>query len=128
MYGTVTGRFVRKPELLSGIKDGRDWFICKFSIAADNHYYNKTKASFYDCQISGKKAEAINKFFDKGDTITLHGKLEQEEYTTKENETRRAWRLYVDEFAFCGNTSGVGNSAPSIDIGAVTVDNDDIPF
>lgn len=119
------GRLVRDPEEKAyKTKDGSNGTMAVFSIAVDNSYGAKTEASFYDCRIFGRKAEALLKFFKKGSEIVVHGEMEQYEYE-KDGQKRRNWSVNVSEFDFCGN-KGEGSSDQQSGFGPVQ--DDDIPF
>lgn len=131
MLGTIHGRLVRSPELRTFKRnDGEEGTVCNFTVAADNRYGAKTDASFYQCSIFGKRAEAIEKFFDKGSEIVATGYLEQEEYTDKNGDTKRNWKFAVIDFDFCGkkadNESRSTKEPNTSGFGEVT--DEDIPF
>lgn len=120
------GRFVRDPEEKAyKTKDGSQAIMAIFSIAVNNSYGAKTEASFYDCRIFGKRAEAILRHFKKGSEIVVRGEFEQYEYE-KDGHKRRNWSLNVSDFDFCGSKDG-SSGAPNTDNSNAITD-DDIPF
>ena len=59
----IHGRLVRAPELTRDDTDDKK-NRCKFTVATDRRYGDE--ADFHDCIIFGKRAEVIDKYFDKG--------------------------------------------------------------
>ena len=129
MYGVIHGRLTRNPEIKRETgKDGKEWALCKFSVAVDNAY-PRSDTSFFDCYIWGKKAEALNKFFKKGSEIVAYGDLRQEPYD-KDGKTYRPWRFEANSFDFCGKKEGGDTSGEGIHDSFDSFDaiGDDIPF
>lgn len=126
---TIHGRFVRDPELSHVTVKGEDRALCKFTVAEDKRFGEE--ASFFDCQIWGKRAETIQKFFSRGKDIVLYGRFEQEPYEDKEGKTRRPWKLTVENFDFCGSKKdGESASRSDSDVpdGFTQIDEEDMPF
>lgn len=126
------GRLTRDPEERKyNTKDGNEGVMASFGVAVSNSYGAKTETSFYDCNVFGKRAEAILKYFRKGSEIVVRGEFEQYEYE-KDGQKRRKWSLTVGDFDFCGSRSD--NGAPADDSIDVTehfqkpLNDDDIPF
>ena len=113
MYGVIHGRLTRDPEIKRETgRDGKEWVLCKFSVAVDNAY-PRSDTSFFDCYIWGKKAEALIKFFKKGSEIVVSGDLRQEPYD-KDGKTYRPWRFEANSFDFCGKKEGGDTSGEGI--------------
>ena len=95
----LAGRLVRDAELKVG-NSGSEY--CKFTIAVDRSRTkdNEKKTDFFDCTAFGKTGAFVEKYFAKGDGIELIGRMESDKYTDKENKTRTAWGVSVDEVYF----------------------------
>ena len=95
----LAGRLVRDAELKVG-NSGSEY--CKFTIAVDRNRTkdNEKKTDFFDCTAFGKTGAFVEKYFAKGDGIELIGRMESDKYTDKENKTRTAWGVSVEEVYF----------------------------
>jgi len=95
-----------------------------FSVAANDPFQkDKEKAaSFFNCEMWGKGAEAFAKFHGKGDRVCLMGRLVQERWQDKESGANRSMiKLKVQDFEFVKKGDAVANSAPP-------VADSDVPF
>lgn len=97
----LMGRLVKNPELR---RTGTGVSVTSFRIAVDRD--NKPKdaerpeADFFDCVAWRGSAEFIERYFGKGRTIIVHGKLRQRGYTTKEGEKRQTVEVEVENAYF----------------------------
>lgn len=56
---------------------------------------------FVDCQLFGKRAEVVNKYFKKGDPIFVEGRLKFDQWE-KDGKKQSKLRVFVDNFEFIG--------------------------
>lgn len=56
---------------------------------------------FVECQMFGKRAEVVNKYFKKGDPIHVQGRLKFEQWE-KDDHTHSRIRVVVESFEFIG--------------------------
>lgn len=128
MIGTIVGRLTGDVELKRGTSNDKEWVCAKFCIAADNHYGAKTESTFYNCEIWGKTAEALEKYRKKGHGVVVHGYLEQEEYE-KDGDKKRTWKFFARSWDFPPqdkkSDSKQEDNAPE---GMGPIQDDDIPF
>lgn len=96
---------------------------------------------FVDCQLFGKRAEVVNKYFKKGDPIFVEGRLKYDHWE-KDGKKQSKIRVFVENFEFIGKgggksggdaaASGGGDFAGAGDGGAMDASygsgGDDIPF
>ena len=61
---------------------------------------------FVDCQIFGKRAEVINKYFKKGEPIFIEGRLKLDTWQGQDGTKRSKLRVFVENFEFIGRRSG----------------------
>ena len=89
---TLRGRLGRDPEVSE--KDGKNgpFKVAKFSIAVDRAFGDET--DWFPCEVIGKRADVIGKYFSKGQFIALTGSMES--YKTKDDRT--GWRVKVSDF------------------------------
>ena len=122
--------------------------VVEFGLAM-NRRYKKQDGSmaddtcFVDCQMFGKRAETINKYFKKGEPIFVEGRLKYDSWE-KDGRKHSRIRVFVENFEFLGkggSRQGGGNSnAPASQSESGYPDtsmeapygaagsNDDIPF
>ena len=108
----IHGRLVRAPELTRDDTDDKK-NRCKFTVATDRRYGDE--ADFHDCIIFGKRAEVIDKYFDKGSEIIVVGEDQGKSYEDKNGVKRKSWSLVVWDFDFCGS-KGNGTTQKDGDI------------
>jgi single-strand DNA-binding protein len=63
---------------------------------------------FVDCQIFGKRAEVINKYFKKGEPIFIEGRLKLDSWQGQDGTKRSKLRVFVENFEFIGGRRGGG--------------------
>jgi single-strand DNA-binding protein len=97
---------------------------------------------YVDCQMFGKRAEVVNKYFKKGDPIFVEGRLKFDSWE-KDGRKHSRLRVFVENFEFIGrggagqgNQGGGGNASQaagdypdtSMDAPYGADTDDDIPF
>lgn len=108
---TVSGRLTRDVET----RDIGEKVILKFSIAVNDKAGEKEVTSFFDVEkfVDSKYAAGYVKFLTKGSLVLVNGKMQQDEYTGKDGETKKAWRLKAFEIAGVpGKTDGEASEFP----------------
>ena len=73
---------------------------------------------FVDCQIFGKRAEVINKYFKKGDPIFIEGRLKLDSWQAQDGTKRSRLRVFVENFEFIGGGRKAGQPADNQDVPA----------
>ncbi len=124
----IKGRLVRDPELKFVDTKNGSQAVCTFDVAVDKQFGEG--ADFFRCQMWGKRGEAIDKYFTKGQEILIQGQHESRPYTDKEGNKRVAWELKASQFEFCGSKKDNQNSAQSAGLPEefTPVEDDDLPF
>ena len=110
---TIMGRLVRDPELR---RTGSGVAVTRFRIAVDSDYKDgngNKKTVYVDCQAWRTSAEYICKYFTKGRMIVVDGKLDQDEWTDKENNKRSGHLIIVDSAYFGDSKKDDNQSAPT---------------
>lgn len=98
--------------------------VVEFGMAMNRRYKKQDGSQgedtcFVDCQMFGKRAETVNKYFKKGDPIFVEGRLRYDQWE-KDGRRHSRLRVFVENFEFIGrggqgnqgNQSG-GNASPS---------------
>ena len=120
----IKGRLVRDPELRTG-SNGTEY--CIFTVAVDRRKQkDKDKVTdFIDCTAFNQTGVAISKYFSKGRTILVEGRMEST-HTERDGQKRTYWGITVDSFEFCDSASN--KTATDSASGMAIVDTDDDPF
>lgn len=92
MLNTVClcGRLVAAPEL-KYTKTGKE--VCSFRIAFKRSFSQDDPARFFDVTAFGHTAKYLSQYGNKGDLVTVEGRLEVDEYVSNSGENRR--KVYV---------------------------------
>jgi len=69
---------------------------------------------FIECQMFGKRAEVINKHFEKGSPIFVQGRLKLEQWVKDDRKHSRI-RVIVERFEFIRSISGPDGSSSAED-------------
>lgn len=94
------GRLVRDPELKT-TTGGHS--LCRFTIAVDRDFKNaqgEYEADFISCTAWRGTAEFIEKWFKKGDPISITGSLQIRKYQAQDGTDRWAADIQVDKARF----------------------------
>ena len=95
----LNGRLTKAPELKQ-TQNGKS--VCGFTIAVDRNR-DREKTDFIPIVAWGKTAEFVNQWFDKGDLITIVGRIEVRNYEDKNGNKRTATEIIADEVLFGGS-------------------------
>jgi len=93
---TITGRIGGEPELRF-TKSGQA--VAEFTVADTWGKDDKKKTTWHNCVAFGQLAENIVSSVQKGKTVIVSGRYEQDEYTKKDGTKGKVVKLIVDE---CG--------------------------
>ena len=77
---------------------------------------------FVDCFAFGKTAENINKFFSKGQSIFVEGRLTLDQWTAQDGTKRSKHKVNVQSFQF------IGDRQEKPDTGGTQTQEEDISF
>ena len=112
----IHGRIARDPEI--NFYNG-DKAVCKFSVAVNRAFKDKDgnyAADFFNCVSFGKQAEMIDKYFHKGDGISVRGEMQNNKYTDKDGNNRDGWQIRTEavdwDFKGKGKENDGSASAP----------------
>ena len=93
---TLAGKLTADPKL-STTAGGTA--VAEFAVAVNFRKGDNNETSFFDVRAFGKTAEFICRYFRKGSSICVDGKLRQDRWT-KDGATRSAVRIITDEVYF----------------------------
>ncbi len=127
----LIGNLTRDPELRytpSGTA------IASFGIAINRNWSGpdgekKEEVCYVDISMFGRRAEVINEYFSKGNPILIEGRLQFQQWETKDGQKRNALRVVAEDFQFLGGKTK-RDEGPSFPEGAAPndVNEEEIPF
>ncbi len=127
----LMGNLTRDPELRytpSGTA------IASFGIAINRTWSGPDgekieEVCYVDINMFGRRAEVINEYFSKGNPIFIEGRLQFQQWETKDGQKRNALRVVAEDFQFIGGKTkrDEGPSFPE-SAGPTDVNEEEIPF
>ena len=111
----LIGNLTRDPDVRM-LSNGRP--VCNFGLALNRNYKDaegnrKEEVTFVDVECYGPRAEAVGRFFTKGRSIFVEGRLKLDQWETKEGEKRSALRVVLDNFEFVDSGKQESSSSES---------------
>lgn len=105
---TVAGRIGKDAELrhTSGGEA-----VASFPVADDQGKDRPT--IWWRCQLWGKRAEALVTYLTKGQSVTVSGRVQESEYTSRDGETRKSQDIRVNDIALQGGKQDGHAPAPA---------------
>ena len=98
---TIMGRLTRDPELR---RTGSGVPVASFRVAVDRDFSGKDggekETDFIDCVAWRQTGEFASKYFQKGSTAIVSGRLQIRNYTDKEGNKRRAAEVVAENVYF----------------------------
>jgi single-strand DNA-binding protein len=106
----LMGNLTRDPQL-SYLPSNTP--VVEFSIATSRTFKKQDgsqgeEVCFTDCQMFGKRAEVVNKYFKKGNPIFVEGRLKLDQWQAQDGSKRSRMRVFVENFEFVGSRQGGG--------------------
>lgn len=93
---TISGNVGQPPEMRVTTSN---MSVLEFTVAVTIGKDDKKKTSWFNVVCFGKTAEHASASIQKGDTVVIVGRLEQEEYTKKDGTKGKSTKLVADEVA-----------------------------
>lgn len=106
---TIGGRLTAEPELRTSNTGNTPSYVCRFSVAVST---SPEKSSFFSCVAFGSTAEHIARYFHKGSTILMDTRIEEQQFTDNNNQTRRTINFIVERTFFVDSKA----ESPSVDV------------
>lgn len=103
----LMGNLTRDPELRytpAGLA------VASFGIAINRAWTAKTgeqkeEVCYVDINIFGRRAEVVGEYFSKGNPIFIEGRLQLNQWETKDGQKRSTLRVVADNFQFIGGSA-----------------------
>lgn len=93
----IMGRLTRDPELR---RTQSGTAVASFTLAVSRDFSDKDKADFIDVVAWRSTAEFISKYFSKGRTAVVSGRLQMRDWTDKEGNKRRSAEVIAENVYF----------------------------
>lgn len=125
----IIGNIGQQPE----IKKTENTTIANFTVACNRYRKNKEtnetiqETDWIKCVAFGKRAELIEKFVNKGDKISLLGRVNSRSYQDNEGQTKYVTETTIDEIELLQNRSENTSSDIPAELTESSED-DDLPF
>lgn len=124
----IHGYLGRDPELKE-YKNARGESnnLVNFSVGVSRDMGDET--DWFDVTFFGRRAEVIDKFFQKGSQIIVWGRMQSDTVKGDDGKNRKYWKLIGNNFDFCdskGTPRGDSNLNDLSD--SFKAAEDDIPF
>lgn len=103
----LMGNLTRDPELRytpAGLA------VASFGIAINRAWTAKTgeqkeEVCYVDINVFGRRAEVVGEYFSKGNPIFIEGRLQLNQWETKDGQKRSTLRVVADNFQFIGGSA-----------------------
>ena len=107
--------------------------VCTFGIATNRKWKDQSgkeneEVCFVDCVMFGKRGEALNKYFSKGDPIFIEGRLTLDTWKAQDGTQRSKHKISVENFEFAGGRKQETGTAKQQEPAVEPIDDDSIPF
>lgn len=134
----LVGRLTRDPEVRYSTGENAT-ATARFSVAVNRRFKNAEgnyDADFINCVAFGKTAEFIEKYFNKGMSIGLSGRIQTGSYTNKDGVKVYTTDVVVEETEFVeskngGNANGNSSNASNANDGFTNIPDgvdEELPF
>lgn len=125
----IIGNATRDPENGS-TQGGTKWARVGVAVSGyTNKETGETHCDFFDVFASGTLAEAVQKYVKKGKKIAVIGRMNQKNYTDKDDIRRTSWSLIADSVEFLSPREDEPKAEGGTPKGAKKIDDyGDTPF
>lgn len=96
-YIVLQGRFCKDPELR---RTPSGTAVASFTLAVSRDFSDKDKADFIDVVAWRSTAEFISKYFSKGRTAVVSGRLQMRDWIDKDGNKRRSAEVIAENVYF----------------------------
>lgn len=96
-YIVLQGRFCKDPELR---RTQSGTAVASFTLAVSRDFSDKDKTDFIDVVAWKGIAEFVSKYFSKGRTAVVSGRLQMRDWTDREGNKRRSAEVIAERVYF----------------------------
>lgn len=109
----LVGRLVRDPEVRYS-QGENPIAVARFTVACNRKFKKEGEqdADFISCVAFGKVSEFVERYFQKGSSIGLNGRIQTGSYTNKDGQKVYTTDVFVESVEFVGskNENQAGNN------------------
>jgi single-strand DNA-binding protein len=114
----ISGAFTKDPEIKEISNGERCTKVVNFVLASSRKFRKKDgspdeETTFVNCEAWDSGAETIAKWFNKGDSIIVHGSLKNERWEDKDGNKKYRDKVRVSSFEFPPRSSNKKSSEQS---------------
>ena len=125
----LLGNMTREPKTTrKKNEDGSEMVITKFDLAVNrrNKHEGNADADFFHCTSFGRQAEFVEKYFHSGSRVLVVGRIQNNNYTTKEGNKVYGFSIITEEVEIAQKKSA-GKAAADADDFSYAAD-EQVPF
>ena len=125
----LLGNMTREPKTTrKKNEDGSETVITKFDMAVNRRAKREgdADADFFHCTSFGKQAEFVEKYFHSGSRVLVVGRVQNNNYTTKEGNKVYGFSIITEEVEFAQKKSA-GKATEEADSFS-SVEDENLPF
>ena len=110
----ISGNLTRNADLKATAAGNP---VCSFGVAVNDRRKNQSGewedySNFVDCQLFGRRAEAVAQYLTKGTKVAVEGRLHYSSWEDRNGGGRRSkLEVYVDELEFMSGRNSAQNGA-----------------
>lgn len=102
--------------------------VLNFTVAVKSGYGEHVKTNWVDCELWGKRGEAIAQYLSKGSQVVVSGELSTREYDKQDGTKGFGLRCRVAEITLVGGKREPQGQAPGAPQSGGGYAGDDVPF
>ena len=125
----LMGRLTRNPDIRYSSSD-TPMAITRYALAVKRRKGKESdrEADFVDVVAFGKAGEFASKYFQKGQMITIVGRIHQDVWEDKDKNKHYRFEVIADEQYFASSKPANGSSDESEHEAAATITDEELPF
>ena len=102
----LLGNMTRNPKTTrKTAEDGSEVVITKFDLAVNRRAKREADADFFLCSSFGRQAEFVERYFHSGSRVLVIGRVQNNNYTTKEGSKVYGFSIITEEVEFAQKKS-----------------------
>lgn len=104
----LLGNMTRDPKTTRKTnEEGNETVVTKFDLAVNRKgkYEGNSDADFFHCTSFGRQAEFVEKYFHSGSRVLVVGRVQNNNYTTKEGNKVYGFSIITEEVEFAQKKS-----------------------
>ena len=126
----LRGRLTKDPDVRY---TNDNMCVTRYTVACDRRFSKDNEADFIPCIAFGKSGEFAEKYFRKGMSVAVRGRIQTGSYTNKDGQKVYTTDVVIEDQEFAESktaSNGGGHKKSSDDFTNMTsgIDDDEFPF